>query len=121
MTTATKPPPLRARCAECGTNDVPLRGDAYAVHRRYLPVTAMRASRTERCPGSLTAATPDAIAQWIAWETQGARNAAAYTAQKLAEARAAFERAEADEADARARLAAITRVAAELAAKGGAT
>lgn len=120
MTTDTKPPALCARCPECGTNNVPLRNGAFTAHRRYLSMTTMRSTRTERCPGSLRAAPPSAVAQWVAWEMEGARNAAAYCADKLAEARAAFDRAVADDASARAHLAAITHVAAELAAKAGA-
>lgn len=121
MTATTKPPALCARCPECGTNDVPVRNGTYAAHRRYVPTVMTRSSRTERCPGSLRAATPAAIAQWVAWETSGAKNAAAFHAGKLAEARAVLARAEADDAAARARLDAITRIAAELAALNTAT
>ena len=120
MTATTKPPALCARCPECGTNDVPVRNGTYAAHRRYVPTVMTRSSRTERCPGSLRAATPATIAQWVAWETSGAKNSAAYCASKLVEARAVLARAEADDAAARTRLDAITRIAAEFAAKAGA-
>ena len=112
----TKPPALCAHCPECGTHNVALRsGGTYVAHRRNVPTSRTMQVRTERCPGSLRAASPAALARWVAWETDNARNSAAYCARRLAEARAEFERAEAADAEARANLAAITHIAADLA------
>lgn len=116
MTTTTKPPALCARCPDCGTHDVPLRNGAFTAHRRTVPTSRTMQVRTERCPGSLRAATPDAVAQWVAWATDNARNADVYCTRKLVEARAALDSAEAAYVKARADLAAITRIAAERAA-----
>ena len=110
MTTATKPTPLCARCPACGSSCVPVVRGAYAAHRR-----ARRSSwsnATEACPNNRKPVTDEAVAQWIAWETNNSRNAAEYVAKELAAARATLARAEAANAEARARLAAITAIAA---------
>lgn len=109
-TTTAKPPALCARCPSCGSSCVPVVRGVYAAHRR-----ARRGSwsgATEACPNNRKPVPDEAIAQWVAWELDNSRNAMEYTARGLAAARATLAHAEASDADARARLAAITAIAA---------
>ena len=117
MTTATKPPALCAYCADCGANDAPTKGGAYAVHRRNAPTMYTRQSRTERCPSSGAPVPPAAVARWVAWELDSATTTAENAARTLADLRAGLARAEAADAEARARLAAIEAIAAQRAPK----
>jgi hypothetical protein len=104
--------PTHAYCPECRSSAVRLKhGGAYETHRRAVETMYTRQSKTERCPGSGTAATAANIARWVAWELGGARTGAANASERLRIARAALADAERDDAAARARLAAIDAIA----------
>lgn len=109
MTTATKPPPaLCAYCPACGLPAVPLSAKGtYRVHRRCA-----------NGRGS-TVATDANIARWVMWETNTAGAGANTCADRvsrlrdeLSRLRDELARAEVDHAAYRARLAAITAIAA---------
>lgn len=96
--TATKPPSLCAYCPACGAPAVPLNAKgAYRVHR---------------CANSRAVATDAAIARWVKWESECARNSVALSNGRLATARAELARAEERDTEARARLSAIEAIAA---------
>ena len=96
--TATKPPALCAYCPACGSPAVPL--------------SATGGYRAHRCANSRAVATDAAIARWVAWETNTASAGARHCAERLTRAREELARPEASDAEYRARLAAITAIAA---------
>ena len=104
--------PTHAYCPECHSPAVATKRGVYVTHRRNLPTMYTRQSRTERCPASGTVATEASVARWVAWELGSAANTAENCARVLADLRAGLARAEAADAEARSRLAAITAIAA---------
>ena len=95
--TATKPA-LCAYCPACGSPAVPL--------------SAAGAYRVHRCANSRAVASDAAIARWVAWETNTASAGARHCAERLTRTREELARAEASDAEYRARIAAITAIAA---------
>lgn len=95
---AAKPPALCAYCPACGGPAVPL--------------SAAGTYRVHRCANSRAVATDAAIARWVAWETDCARMSSDRASDRLARAQAELSGAEEGNRIARARLAAITAIAA---------
>jgi len=97
--TAAKPPALCAYCPACGGPAVPLnRTGGYRPHNR--------------CANARKTATDANVARWVRWETNTAGAGARHCAERLTRAREEIARAERDDTEARARLAAIEAIAA---------